>query len=768
MAGEISTTEQIVEITTTENAVAVAVTESPVAITVSDIGLQGATGVVDATLPITYNSTTKTIGINDGTTAQKGAVQLEDSVTSTSTTTAATPNSVKTAYDLANTNATAQQVHVYVKNGSGSAMTKGQVVYINSASGANPLIALAQANTEATSSKTLGVLEQDLAVNAFGYVATEGILTGVNTGTASDGDPIWLSGTTAGGMLFGLANKPSAPTHMVFVGYVLRAQSQNGVIYVKPQNGFELEELHNVAISSPTTGQSIVYNSTTSLWNNGAPAPASHASTHASGGSDPVTISPSQLTYPLATAWVSGTTYAVGDVVTYQTGYYVRRVAGAGTNTPNSDTANWAVRSQPASILGSGTAVNFVGYNSTSGITALGMAIGTPPQTIPSTGLTVSNGSITVSSSTNGISVTGSGGVTTGSGGLTASGGVTATGSSVIQNTGTGGISAGSGGLTSTGGINVTGSNSGTLRLDTTSITTTPLAIYTSGTPTASGITISNGNPTSAVNGAGSTFQNMSIGDTLTATGFTTGNGSYTIAQLSGAFTLNTPSGGSFSGTGTLTANRTGTGAPYALSVSNSYATVAGITPNGVFYGSGASLTNLNGANITANSIPISALPAYSGTSSVVVTDGSPTIAFPTLNFPIISSLVYSTQPASTTISSTSTLTSAQIFSGILLSSTTSAWTSTLPSITTASTGMEAYWTSLNNGVAPPVNTCFEISFINTGTTNAWTITIPTGWTGVPVTTWTIAAAPSATIPTSVRARIVKRSTTAYSIFRLS
>jgi hypothetical protein len=42
------------------------------------------------------------IAIQDGTTAQKGAVQLEDSTSSTSTTKAATPNSVKTSYDLAN------------------------------------------------------------------------------------------------------------------------------------------------------------------------------------------------------------------------------------------------------------------------------------------------------------------------------------------------------------------------------------------------------------------------------------------------------------------------------------------------------------------------------------------------------------------------------------------------------------------------------------------------------------------------------------------
>jgi hypothetical protein len=65
---------------------------------------QGDITNVAVTSPITGggSSGSVTIGIQDGTTAQKGAVQLTDSTSSTSTTTAATPNSVKSAYDLAN------------------------------------------------------------------------------------------------------------------------------------------------------------------------------------------------------------------------------------------------------------------------------------------------------------------------------------------------------------------------------------------------------------------------------------------------------------------------------------------------------------------------------------------------------------------------------------------------------------------------------------------------------------------------------------------
>jgi len=66
--------------------------------------------------------------VQDGTTAQKGVVQLEDSTSSTSTTKAATPNSVKTVYDLANTKQDAlptsgDATDTYAINISGNAAT---------------------------------------------------------------------------------------------------------------------------------------------------------------------------------------------------------------------------------------------------------------------------------------------------------------------------------------------------------------------------------------------------------------------------------------------------------------------------------------------------------------------------------------------------------------------------------------------------------------------------------------------------------------------
>ena len=81
----------------------VTITNGSGSISISATGLGGTVTGVTATSPLaSTGGTAPDISIQDGTTAQKGAVQLTDSTSSTSTTTAATPNSVKSAYDLAN------------------------------------------------------------------------------------------------------------------------------------------------------------------------------------------------------------------------------------------------------------------------------------------------------------------------------------------------------------------------------------------------------------------------------------------------------------------------------------------------------------------------------------------------------------------------------------------------------------------------------------------------------------------------------------------
>lgn len=149
-------------------------------------------------------------------------------------------------------------------------IAKGQAVYVSSANGTNMIVSKASNASEATSSKTIGLLESGGTNNALVKVVTEGLLAGLNTSTAgSEGDPVWLG--TDGNLIYGLANKPYAPAHLVFIGVVTRKNNNNGEIFVKVQNGFELQEIHNVGIGYDATiadNEVLAYDSTSGLWIN--------------------------------------------------------------------------------------------------------------------------------------------------------------------------------------------------------------------------------------------------------------------------------------------------------------------------------------------------------------------------------------------------------------------------------------------------------------------------------------------------------------------
>lgn len=150
----------------------------------------------------------------------------------------------------------------------GVALTIGQAVYVSSADGTNMIVSKADYSSESTSSKTMGLVNQSGALNFQGEVITEGLLAGLDTSLATIGDAVWLGDD--GNLLYGLANKPVAPNHMVFIGIVTRVNSNNGEIFVKVQNGFEFQELHNVLIQSLVDKDIIYWDNATQLFKNGS------------------------------------------------------------------------------------------------------------------------------------------------------------------------------------------------------------------------------------------------------------------------------------------------------------------------------------------------------------------------------------------------------------------------------------------------------------------------------------------------------------------
>lgn len=149
----------------------------------------------------------------------------------------------------------------------GVAVNKGQAVYVSGSDGTYMIVSKASNASEATSSKTFGLMNGNTSSGALNTVVTEGLLGGLDTSTATAGDPVWLG--TNGNLIYGLANKPYAPAHLVFIGIVTEANATTGKIYVKIQNGFELNELHNVKFTDLADGQALVYDAANSLWVNG-------------------------------------------------------------------------------------------------------------------------------------------------------------------------------------------------------------------------------------------------------------------------------------------------------------------------------------------------------------------------------------------------------------------------------------------------------------------------------------------------------------------
>lgn len=173
---------------------------------------------------------------------------------------------LKSVYDPQDTGIvlSASKEMVSVINKTGSTITKGSIVYLKStsASGTHPEILLADADTEATSSKTLGATYEDILNDAVGYVVTSGEVDNLDTSMYSIGDKLWLS-QTAGQVT---TTPPTQPAHTVFIGTVTRSQNTNGRILYAIQNGYELNELHDVLITSVAKGNSLEYNGT--LWVN--------------------------------------------------------------------------------------------------------------------------------------------------------------------------------------------------------------------------------------------------------------------------------------------------------------------------------------------------------------------------------------------------------------------------------------------------------------------------------------------------------------------
>jgi len=220
------------------------------------------------TTPLT--STARTLLDDTSTSAMRTTLGLGTMATQDASAVAITGGTISDATVTTGTYSSSlnQAVMKLVRNNTGSTIAKGKVVRITGSLGDNLTVALADATDESTSASTIGITAESIADSADGFIITQGVLTnltGIDTPLVN-GDLLWLS-ETAGEFT---RTRPTAPAHGVVIGWVMSTSSGSaGRIYVKIDNGYELNELHNVSIpSTPADKDLLAWDNATGVWKN--------------------------------------------------------------------------------------------------------------------------------------------------------------------------------------------------------------------------------------------------------------------------------------------------------------------------------------------------------------------------------------------------------------------------------------------------------------------------------------------------------------------
>jgi len=146
-----------------------------------------------------------------------------------------------------------------------------KVVKVIDAQGQRLAVDYALADSDTNSADTIGVVFENINNNQEGKIVVVGDLSGLNTTgslqgeTWADGDALFLSATTPGAIT---KVKPTAPDHGVRLGYVVYAHANQGKIYIKVDNGYEIGELHDCYLPTPTNNDGIFWSSGTTRYEN--------------------------------------------------------------------------------------------------------------------------------------------------------------------------------------------------------------------------------------------------------------------------------------------------------------------------------------------------------------------------------------------------------------------------------------------------------------------------------------------------------------------
>lgn len=204
-------------------------------------GPMGPTGVVSALSPLIYDANTKSISLDLDAFTRLGS--LDYLQFNPSTAAADAPGRLVWNAEAGTLNLQGigggvtlqigQESVQRVVNSTASTLLNGRAVRVTGAQGRLMTVEYADNSSMPTASSVIGVLTQDIAPGAAGYVTTYGLVNDLNTNGMLPGAPLYLDGNGT------LTDVRPGNGRIIQLGYAVQIGSTNGVIYVNPLQNFE-------------------------------------------------------------------------------------------------------------------------------------------------------------------------------------------------------------------------------------------------------------------------------------------------------------------------------------------------------------------------------------------------------------------------------------------------------------------------------------------------------------------------------------------------
>lgn len=137
---------------------------------------------------------------------------------------------------------------------SDTAISKGEVVYLDSAEQDTPIVVLADetGDSDFNRDRVLGLAAADISAGSYGYVVEEGNLSNIDTSSFIVGDIVYLDPATPGGLT---KTVPTPPDPVIELGVVVRSDASTGRIHVRVVHNYSTDD-------TPEGANNLYYTST--------------------------------------------------------------------------------------------------------------------------------------------------------------------------------------------------------------------------------------------------------------------------------------------------------------------------------------------------------------------------------------------------------------------------------------------------------------------------------------------------------------------------